>query len=160
MASPTLNLFSTKIFYDIIVSMLKWMVQNIYSLNSSKFFSGIVMLMLNIGSKYITIELSKSQTQYLRTTLARQLLIFSISWMGTRDIFKALALTAIFNVLTQHLFNEESSYCIIPQRYRRFEEILDANADGKVSDREIKQAVQILEKARKREQKQNYLRSY
>ena len=30
-------------------------------LNSSKFFAGIVMILLNIGSKYITIELSKSQ---------------------------------------------------------------------------------------------------
>ena len=28
------------------------------SLNNNKFFAGLVMIMLNIGSKYITIELS------------------------------------------------------------------------------------------------------
>ena len=65
------------------------------------------MIMLNIGSKYITIELSKSQEQYLRNSVARQMLIFAISWMGSRDILTALALTAIFNILTQHLFNEK-----------------------------------------------------
>ena len=31
------------------------------SLNNSKFFAGIVMIMMNIGSKYISIKLTKSQ---------------------------------------------------------------------------------------------------
>ena len=94
-------------------------------LNSSKFFAGIVMILLNIGSKYITIELSKSQEAYLRNSLGRQMLIFAISWMGSRDILIALALTAIFNVLANHLFNEKSKFCIIPTRYRNYEDILD-----------------------------------
>ena len=38
-------------------------------LNNSKFFAGLVMIMLNIGSKYITIELSKSQEQYLKNKI-------------------------------------------------------------------------------------------
>ena len=140
--------------------MLAWVIRNINSLNSSKFFSGLVMLMLNIGSKYITIELSKTQSDYLHSTLARQMLIFSISWMGSRDIFKALALTAIFNVLTQHLFNEESSYCIVPQQYRTFNKLLDQDKDGQVSEQEIEAAKRILEKAHRRDQKRNYLRNY
>ena len=53
------------------------------TVNNSKFFAGLVMLMINIGSKYITIELSKTQEAYLKYTLARQLLIFSLIWMGT-----------------------------------------------------------------------------
>ena len=51
-------------------------------LNNSKFFSGVVMILLNIGSKYITIELSKSQEAYLRNSLGRQLLIFAICMDG------------------------------------------------------------------------------
>ena len=47
---------------------------------------------MNIGSKYITIEFSKSQEQYLRNSIGRQLLIFAISWMGSRDILVALQL--------------------------------------------------------------------
>ena len=89
-------------------------------LNNSKFFAGLVMIMLNIGSKYITIELSKSQEEYLRNSIGRQMLIFAISWMGSRDILIALTLTAIFNILANHLFNEESQLCIIPKEYRNF----------------------------------------
>ena len=50
------------------------------SLNNSKFFAGLVMIMLNIGSKYITVRLTKSQEAYLGGTIARQLLIFSVIW--------------------------------------------------------------------------------
>jgi hypothetical protein len=45
-----------------------------HNINTSKFFAGFVMIMLNIGSKYITIKLSKSQEAYLRNTIARHLL--------------------------------------------------------------------------------------
>ena len=116
------------------------------------------MLLMNIGSKYITIELSKTQSEYLRGSIARQMLIFSISWMGSRDIFKALALTAIFNVLTGHLFNEESAYCIVPRQYRSFARILDKDGDGRVSDEEEKEARNILNRVRRRDQKINFLR--
>ena len=119
------------------------------SLNNNKFFAGLVMIMLNIGSKYITIELSKSQEQYLRNSVGRQMLIFAISWMGSRDIVVALILTATFTILTDHLFNENSQFCIIPKSYRNFEDALDLNGDGVVSDDEIKKATEILEKAKK-----------
>ena len=83
-------------------------------INNSKVFAGIIMIMLNIGSKYITIKLSKSQEEYFKNSIARQLLIFSIVWMGTRDVILSLFLTATFIVLTDHLFNEESNFCVIP----------------------------------------------
>ena len=108
--------------------------------------------MLNIGSKYITIELSKSQEQYLRNSVGRQMLIFAISWMGSRDIVIALVLTAVFTILTDHLFNENSDFCIIPKNYRNFEDALDLNGDGVVSEEEIKKATELLEKAKKDEQ--------
>ena len=78
--------------------MLKSIMSYLSYLNNSKFFAGIVMIMLNIGSKYVTVELSKSQEEYLKNNIGRQLLIFAISWMGSRDILIALALTAIFTI--------------------------------------------------------------
>ena len=75
------------------------------SLNNSKFFAGLVMIMMNIGSKYISIKLTKSQEQYLKNNVAKQMLIFAIAWMATKDILIALAITAIFHVLAMHLLN-------------------------------------------------------
>ena len=128
--------------------MITKIKENLASLNNSKFFAGLVMIMLNIGSKYITIELSKTQEEYLKNHVARQILIFSISWMGTRDILMSLALTAIFVVMTEFLFNENSQFCIIPVEYRKYKDVLDLNGDGVVTPDEIKKAEELLKKAK------------
>ena len=94
------------------------------SLNNSKYFTAIIMIMLNIFSKYVKIELSKSQEKFLQHNVARQILVFSIIWMGTKDVLIALTMTAVFHVLANHLLNEESSMCIIPNSWRQFEEVL------------------------------------
>ena len=125
--------------------------ENLASLNNSKFFAGLVMIMLNIGSKYITIELSKTQEEYLKNHVARQILIFSISWMGPRDILMSLALTAIFVVMTEFLFNENSKFCVIPLEYRKYKDVLDLNGDGVVTPDEIKKAEELLKKAKKQQ---------
>jgi len=128
-------------------------------LNNSKFFAGLVMILLNIGSKYITIELSKSQEEYLKNKVGRQILIFAISWMGSRDILVALVLTGIFTILTNHLFNEESQFCVIPQKYRNYEHLLDLDKNNVVTPDEIKKARELLEKVNKKEQKREQLRN-
>ena len=133
-------------------------IKAIKSLNNSKFFAGIVMLMLNIGSKYITIELSKSQEQYLRNSIARQLLIFSIVWMGTKDVFIAIGLTAVFNVLTMFLFNEKSKLCIIPQKWRNYTHMIEDKEEDIVSNKQIKEAQKVLEKARMQDHKKEQFR--
>ena len=42
-------------------SFLGKLGESLSGLNNSKFFAGLVMILLNIGSKYITIKISKSQ---------------------------------------------------------------------------------------------------
>ena len=122
-------------------------------LNNSKFFAGIVMILLNVGSKVVSIQFSKSTEEYFRSSLTRQILIFAMAWMGTRDIYTALALTAIFVVLSDHLFNEESDYCVVPHKYRVLHKLMDTNGDGLVSDTELNTAILTLEKAKREKQR-------
>ncbi len=127
---------------------------HIQTLNQSKFFAGMVMIMLNIGSKYITVKLSPSQEAYLRNFIARELIIFAVAWMGTRDIYMALLLTATFIVLTQHLFNENSKVCVLPETFKNYH-LFDTNKDGIVSQKELDDAVQLLIKAKEQQNLKN-----
>lgn len=132
---------------------------HIYSLNNSKFFAGIIMLIMNIGSKYITVELSKTQESYIKYTLGRQLLIFAIIWMGTKDIFISLILTIMFIISADYLFNENSKFCIIPKSHRdKVVKAMDTNGDGVISEEEVDQAINILNKAYNKKQMDNGLK--
>lgn len=130
---------------------------SILSLNNSKYFAGIAMLIVNIGSRYITLGLSKSQEEYIKNLLAREILIFSIIWMATRDIYIAITMTASFIILANYLFNESSSCCVLPEKFKQLSNIVDSNEDGLISQEEIKKAEETLRKAKKQDHKINQL---
>lgn len=132
---------------------ISYMNRHIMYLNNSKFFAGVVMILLNIGSKFIQIQFSKSTEEYMKYSVSKQLLIFSMAWMGTRDIYTALGLTAVFTILSDYLFNEECSLCIVPHEYRVLHKLLDTNEDGNVTDTELAAAMAVLDKAEREKQR-------
>jgi hypothetical protein len=83
-----------------------------------------------------------------------------MAWMGTRDIYVALGLTAIFVILSDHLFNEESSYCVVPHKYRVLDKLVDTNDDQVISDSEVNSAMAVLEKAKKDKEKKQQKDTY
>ena len=151
--------FLTNNIILMIKTLLGPLVPHLDKINNSKLFAGFVMVLLNIGSRYVKIDISKSQEQYLRKSLGRHMLVFAITWMGTKDILIALILTAIFNVLVDYLLNEESKLCIIPHKYREYENILDLNGDGEVTEEEINKATEILNKAKEKNKKKEMLQN-
>ena len=136
---------------------------SIDSLNSSTFFAGIMMICLNIGSRYIQLNLDESTESYIKYALTKEILVFTISWMATRNIYMSLGLTAVFIVLADFIFNEKCRYCLLPKKFihsRRMNELVDNKI---LSEKEINDALEVLEKAKVQKFKQNqlnYLESY
>jgi hypothetical protein len=136
-------------------NLLQFLHGHVHALNNSKLFAGLMIIVLNISSKFVNIKLSKSMESYLRHTFSRDILIFAIAWMGTRDIYIALIISLIFIILMDFLLHEDSMFCCLPQQFRDHHiSLLDSsnNAIGgldanKVSDEDIKRAQAVLEKA-------------
>ena len=155
-----------------------WFNYAVYRLNNSLFFAGIIMLMLNIGARYIELKLDPSTENFLKTALTKEVLVFSVAWMGTRDLVLALILTAVFVVLADYGLNANSRYCIMPQKYRAMAESVATSAGGAsgtgssstvtptsgaiggaskaghgpanvVTDKEISDAMDVLERAKR-----------
>jgi hypothetical protein len=105
------------------------------------------MIVLNLFSKYVVLDLSKSQEAFIRNTITREILIFIVVFVGTRDLLLSLFLTATFIILSGTVFNEKSKFCVIPEKYKYLHNEVDSNRDGKISDEEIKKAQEILYKA-------------
>ena len=87
------------------------------NVNSSKISIGIAMIMFNLGSKYIIMDISKNQEQFFKNIIIRRLTLFCIFFVATRDIFVSLILTAIFVVLAFGLFNQDSKYYILSNSF-------------------------------------------
>lgn len=142
------------------LSIFQYIGEHLSYLNNSKFFAGVMMILLNVGSKFLPIQFSRSTEEYLKMSVSKQILVFAMAWMGTRDIIASLLLTAAFTILSDHLLNEESSYCVVPHEYRVLKKLLDTNDDGVVSENEIQSAIAILEKAKKEKQRKQQKESF
>lgn len=138
-------------------NMLDYLHNHIDRINNSKIFAGLMIISLNILSKHVNLGLSKSVESYLKYTFSRQLLIFTIAWMGTRDIYIALFVMMMFSLCTDYLFNEDSVFCVLSEDFRDYHYTLienDTKQSDKVTDDEIQKAKDVLDKAKK----QNKLR--
>ena len=127
-------------FYIIFKDIVDVIKEVFESLNTSNFFIGIMMVLLNIGSKYIERDLQKSHKQFFNSKIMRRLVIFTIVFIATKDIMTSLIITAVFIILVLNLFNTGSQYCILPKSVKD----IDTNHDNVISDDEIIEAYNKL----------------
>ena len=71
------------------------------ALGENKFFLGIMLIVLNIGSRHLVDEYSTNPEEYNRNIVLRRLAIFAVCFVGTRDLVTSLLLTAGFIIIAQ-----------------------------------------------------------
>lgn len=101
-------------------NLFGFMQNTVGSMNNSKIFAGLMIIILNIASKFVTFRLSKSMESYLKYTFSRNVLVFAMAWMGTRDIITAGFITLIFILCMEYLFNEDSMFCLLSKDFRSY----------------------------------------
>ena len=109
-----------------------------FDLNENKYFIGIMMIFVNIGSRFIISELSDEQKKLINNKLLRRFFIFGVFFMATRDIFVSLLLTLMFIFLISELFNENSDFSLIEKENT-------IKKDNKLdNDKKIQDSIDIL----------------
>jgi len=83
-------------------------------LSGNKYILGLMILLINIGARYIGNEVGDFMHKVLNHKFSRRFLIFLVLWMGTRDLVVAGVITIAFIVIVSTIFNEHSDYCILP----------------------------------------------
>lgn len=86
------------------------MLEHVNYAASSPFFIGIMMLLLNIGSRYITHEFSHDDKEYSQNILLRRAAIFAVCFIGTRDVIVSIILTAAFVILASGFLRGKSVF--------------------------------------------------
>jgi len=84
----------------------------LHMFNTNPYFIGIMMLLLNLGGRFIGLEVTKKQEQFLQHPWIRRVLIFTVLFMGTRSITVSFWATVVVVLLLGYLFNENSALCL------------------------------------------------
>ena len=73
------------------------------TLNNSKYFSGIMMLLLNVGGKQVSNEISNFQENVLNHKVMRRLLVFVVVFVATKDVKISLIATICIIIIVTGL---------------------------------------------------------
>lgn len=125
----------------------------LYDINHNRLIAGVAMIILNIGSKYVQMGFSKTQEKALKAVVTREVLIFAMMFVATKDLIISIIMTASFMVLSNHLFNEKSKFCLASGYLNKLMLEIDHNGDNVISKDEEEWAVKVLKKANENRKK-------
>jgi hypothetical protein len=109
----------------------------LFYVSNNKLFLGSIMLLTNIGGKYLMLDIPKNlENLFMEYFILRCLVLFSIFFMATRDIKISILLTLVLLIVLKYVINEKSSYCVIKEK----------NVEKKVTPEEYKSAQNIIYK--------------
>lgn len=125
---------------------VKYLYDNVKAVNDSKIFAGLVILTLNISNKFITLPMSRTVESLFKHTLSQYVLVFAISWMGTRDVFMATIVTGLFALLMEVFLNENSRFCCLSEGFTSAQ-VNKLQEDEGLTKEELDNAMRTIQKA-------------
>ena len=76
------------------------------NLNTNKYFTGAIMIILTLGGRFIIGELDEKTKKIIsEKKTCRRFLVFCAFFMATRDIIKAILLTVVFSLIIDHFMH-------------------------------------------------------
>lgn len=102
----------------------------IHILNTSPFVSGCIMLIMNLGGKYVMMDVPDGMNYFFSHPFIRKLTILCIAFVATRNLKTSLFITLIFILFSRFLMNENSNYCIPFIKKNHKKKLLNLNNNG------------------------------
>ena len=72
------------------------------------------MLLLNLGGRFLSFELTKKQEAFLQAAWVRPMIFFTVIFMATRNVVVAFWVTLLFFFIIWVVAYENSPFCMIP----------------------------------------------
>lgn len=111
-------------------------------LNNSRLFSGIAMIIMNLGSRYIITDLTKAHEKFMTSRIFKKVILFSMFFVGTRDVLLSCILTFAFTVTVNGFLNETRKYNLLPKSSYQ---PISGNDVPKISEADYHKAREIVQ---------------
>tara|TARA_B100000282_G_C31498688_1_gene383868 strand:+ start:225 stop:599 length:375 start_codon:yes stop_codon:yes gene_type:complete len=86
---------------------LEYLQIRLEQLSENKIFIGLIMIMVNIGARFIIEEIDDEHKEIIKNPYFRKIFIFCSVFIATRDIGVALIVTIIFAVLMHEVLKTD-----------------------------------------------------
>ena len=86
---------------------LEYLQIRLEQLSENKIFIGLIMIMVNIGARFIIEEIDDEHKYIIKNPYFRKFVVFCSVFMATRDIGVALIVTIIFAVLMHEILKTD-----------------------------------------------------
>lgn len=83
-------------------------------INTNPYIIGMFMLLLNLGGRFLSLELTKKQEAFLQAPWVRPLIFFTVIFISTRNLVAAFWVTLLFFFVIWVIANENSPFCMVP----------------------------------------------
>ena len=77
---------------------------------------GLAMIFMNIGSRYILMDFTKEHEYIMMSQIFKQIVVFFIFFMATRDFILSVILTCLFTILLKFFLNKNSIFSLLPNK--------------------------------------------
>jgi hypothetical protein len=84
-------------------------------LNANPYIIGIFYIFLNMGGRFLSMELTKRQEWFLSQPYVRPFILFSVMFIATRNLAVAFWTTTLVLSVLWLFANENSALCLIPE---------------------------------------------
>lgn len=88
--------------------------QTLLTMSANPYIIGAFYLLMNLGGRYLSLELTKKQEAFLQWPVLRPFLLFAVLFIATRNFVVAVVGTFVVFFILWVAANEHSPYCMIP----------------------------------------------
>jgi hypothetical protein len=86
----------------------------IMTINTNPYLIGMFMILMNLGGRFLSLELTKKQEALFQSPWIRPLIFFTVVFMATRNVVVAFWITLLLFFVIWVVANENSPFCMIP----------------------------------------------
>ena len=97
---------------------------------NNKYLIGFIMILINLGARFIVNELNEDQLKIVNSTHVRRIMIYLVIFMATRDVFITLFIGTITILIIKEYFNNESDNSLIKKENK------NTNISEKIKNKE------------------------
>lgn len=79
-----------------------------------------IAILVQIVSTHVQLELTPGQIGLIRDNVSKEILVFALAYVASTDLAASLIVGVTFYVIFGILLNEESRWCLIPERLEEY----------------------------------------